>query len=212
MKNNNILEWTFNSHIHWIRDLAFLIKSKLAEVPEIIVQTIGLETTFQSLFFKCEMNKENLLKLRSLKSISDWIDSINVAWGLKIAGKNLYYCNDYELDKELTVIYINNELGLLRVKCENKNAKSKIKSLEIISEKQSVEIATYDRVIRELRGETENKDATIGVQNSLIVKLRKGIDEEGGLDKLKSLIDKCYKGTATKPEQLQAKYIVERIA
>jgi hypothetical protein len=88
---------------------------------------------------------------------------------------------------------------------DNINAKEANKQLTFQNE-------GFMYAIKEFRGESENKDRIIEVQNRMIVKLRKGIDEEGGLDKIKSLVDKCYKRTATEFEKLQAKNILERVA
>lgn len=81
---------------------------------------------------------------------------------------------------------------------------------EIIMRDGKIEGLKY--AVDERKGESENKDRIIEVQNRMIVKLRTGIDEEGGIDKLKSLIDKCYQNKAKQFEKDQAKQILERIA
>jgi hypothetical protein len=126
MVNNNTFDWAFNSDINWIRELALLIQNKLEDVPEIIVQTIGLDVTFQSLFVKCEMNKENLLSLKPVKNIWEMIDQIDITRSLK----NPHFCNEYVLKKKLTEKFIEIELDELRLKCQNIIYKTDIKTLK----------------------------------------------------------------------------------
>lgn len=81
-------------------------------------------------------------------------------------------------------------------------------------ELQKLEIRnqSLNSALRNLKGEYENKDRTIETQNRFILKLRRGIDDKAGMEKLKFLIDKCFKGKASQVEQQEAYIILDRIA
>lgn len=86
---------------------------------------------------------------------------------------------------------------------------SKLKKINTELENQKIGLKDALKI---LRGESENKDVEIKIRNNMIVKLRKGIDEEGGIDKLKSLIDKCFKGKVKDFEWESAKATLEKLA
>lgn len=125
MNSDYTRHWTFDANINWIRELSLLIKNNISDLPEIISKTIGLNTTFLFLFFKCEINKVLLLNLKPVKSVKEMIEQINIIKSLKYP----HFCNEYILDKSLADRFIRKELDELKLKCENKSYRLKVQTL-----------------------------------------------------------------------------------
>lgn len=191
MKEENIKSnWTFNSNINWIRELARLIESITKDAPDIVIRTMRDETLFQYLFVICDINKNHILRLKNAKDLNELMNIIYSNKAIRENKKDAYYSNNYELDKTLTTNLLKSELESLRIKCENISFKSEIKTIKndysfINRELEIAHNKLKDRTknrIKEIKQKNDTKKARIEF-------IAKAIDNFE--PKLKNAAEKC---------------------